>query len=148
MRVLIIFALLLLAYTVLGQTVPDPKLTPGVTRKVSKKELCTAGSTKDARLVSAKTKGLVFSRYGFVKGKFKPGDYEIDHFISLELGGANDINNLWPQPYHGEATARQKDVVETNLHHRICKNLLTVAEAQAIIRTDWFSEYKKIKGLK
>ena len=96
-------------------------------------------------------KNEVFSRYGFKKGKFKPGDYEIDHFISLELGGANDINNLWPQPYCDDSKcfgARQKDVVETNLHRRICSKKITLEEAQKIIMTDWIQEYKSIKGIK
>jgi 5-methylcytosine-specific restriction endonuclease McrA len=26
-----------------------------------------------------------------------PGAYEIDHLISISLGGSNDIKNLWPQ---------------------------------------------------
>jgi hypothetical protein len=29
----------------------------------------------------------------------------IDHLISLELGGANTVDNLWPQPYDGEWNA-------------------------------------------
>ena len=148
MKLLFVLAIALATCIANAQDYPDPKITPGVTRVVSKKILCTHGSTKDARLVSAKTKTEVFKRYGFIKGKFKPGDYEIDHFISLELGGANDINNLWPQPFHGTHTARMKDVVETNLHRRICKGLITVEDAQNIIRTDWVAEYKRIKGEK
>jgi hypothetical protein len=140
-----------------AQTYPNTALTPGVTRQVSKEVLCTAGSTKDARLVTAKMKRQVFERYGFVQGKYKPGDYEIDHEISLELGGANDIQNLWVQPYCPKGNdpfksgcwgAREKDMVETNLHRRICKGTLTIEEAQNIIRTDWVAEYKKIKGIK
>jgi hypothetical protein len=127
----------------------DPKLVslePGDTRVVSKEDLCTAGSTKDARHVTEAMKQTIFKAYG-IKSNF--GAYEIDHFISLELGGANTIWNLWPQPYeHCRYTARMKDVVETNLHRRICKGLITLKQAQDIIRTDWIAEYKKIKGIK
>jgi hypothetical protein len=29
----------------------------------------------------------------------RPADYEYDHLVSLELGGAvNDARNLWPEP--------------------------------------------------
>jgi 5-methylcytosine-specific restriction endonuclease McrA len=26
---------------------------------------------------------------------------EVDHLISIELGGSNDQHNLWPEPYQG-----------------------------------------------
>ena len=45
-------------------------------------------------------------RYGLAKGDFDQAKlsalrkrYEFDPFISLELGGANDFKNLWPEPY-------------------------------------------------
>ena len=42
-------------------------------------------------------------------------DYELDHLISLELGGAPaDVANLWPEPWTGDANAHQKDAVETH----------------------------------
>ena len=125
---------------------PDKTLTPGVTRPVTMNELCTPNSTKAARNVTEAMKKEVFERYGFVKGKYKPGDYEIDHFISLELGGSNDIKNLWPQPYAGEWGARKKDVVETALHRCICNAQLSVEQAQHIIVTDWVAQYKRIKA--
>ncbi|HEY5235345.1 MAG TPA: HNH endonuclease signature motif containing protein [Rhabdochlamydiaceae bacterium] len=140
-----------------AQTYPDKTLTPGVVRVVSKEELCRVGSTKDARKVTQANKNEVFRRYGMIKGKFNPGDYEIDHFISLELGGANDLNNLWSQPYcktgndplkTGCWGAREKDFIETALHRQICKNKISIEQAQQIIKTDWVAEYKKIKGLK
>jgi hypothetical protein len=92
----------------------------------------------------------VFIRYG-MESEFQNnrGAYEVDHLISLELGGTNDIRNLWPEPYgepHGTTpAARQKDVVETNLHHRVCKGEITLAEARRIITGDWCAEYKRIR---
>ena len=53
-------------------------------------------------------------------------DYEEDHLISLELGGAPaDARNLWPEPYtdalsDGRSTgARTKDEFETKLGARL-----------------------------
>ena len=131
-----------------AQSYPDQKLTPGVIATTDQAKICRDGYTKDARHVTPATKRQVFARYGFAKGKFKPGDYEIDHFVSLELGGANDVQNLWPQPYSGKWTAREKDVVETTLHREICAGKITLEEAQRRIRTDWIAEYKRIKGMK
>lgn len=129
---------------------PDKNLTPGVTRTVDLKTLCTAGSTKDARHVTQAMKNQVFERYGYKKGSYKPGDYEIDHFISLENGGANDIMNLWPEhycPIGNDPTktncwgAREKDKVETQLHRWLCQNKITLHDDQVILQTDWIKCY-------
>ncbi len=64
--------------------------------------------------------------------------YELDHLIPLELGGDQDsVKNLWPEPYESEPGARQKDVVETYLKHRVCDNEMTLAAAQQIVLTRW-----------
>lgn len=121
-------------------------MTPGVVATKDSKVVCAAGYTVDARHVTRATKRAVFKRYGFIDGKYRPGDYEIDHFISLELGGANHVDNLWPQPFQGARTARMKDVVETNLHRRVCRGETSLEEAQRIISTDWVAEYQRIKA--
>ena len=41
---------------------------------------------------------------------------EIDHLIPLELGGSNDIANLFPEPGFGTASYRVKDQLENRLH--------------------------------
>jgi hypothetical protein len=125
---------------------PDKSLTPGATRQVDLKTLCTPGSTETARHVTAATKKAVFARYGFKEGSYKPGNYEIDHLISLELGGSNEIENLWPQHYSEPWGARQKDVVETALHRCVCNQQLSIQQAQHIIVTDWINQYQKIKA--
>jgi hypothetical protein len=56
--------------------------------------------------VTAAMKRKVFARYG-LKGNTDRAckrdahgrRCEIDHSISRELGGADDVDNLWPQPY-------------------------------------------------
>jgi hypothetical protein len=137
----------------LAQTYPDPKLTPGafnpaVTQETIKKTICKPGYTATIRNVSEKTKKEVFKRYGFIEGKYKPGDYEIDHFLSLEISGSNDINNLWPQAYLPKPGAREKDVTETHLHKSICSGKLTLGDAQRIMLEDWYKCYLDIKAKK
>jgi hypothetical protein len=115
--------------------------------------LCEVGYTKTVRNVPSKIRRLVFQRYGITRGHW--GEYEVDHFISLTLGGNNSINNLFPQPYevylsvNGKDTrmgAREKDVVENNLHKRICRGEITEKQAQEIISTNWVGYYLKLKG--
>jgi hypothetical protein len=42
--------------------------------------------------------------------------------------------------------ARQKDVVETGLHRLMKKGTLTLAQTQAVIRTDWVRAYHELKA--
>jgi hypothetical protein len=63
--------------------------------------------------------------YGFAGG---PTDYQEDHFISLELGGApNDPKNLWPER---RPRADQVDAVENDLNAQVCSGGLSLADAQ------------------
>ncbi len=64
-------------------------------------------------------------------------EYEYDHLVSLELGGAtNDPRNLWPEP---GASPNPKDAVEDTLHSKVCDGAMTLREAQHIIATQWVS---------
>jgi hypothetical protein len=63
------------------------------------------------------------------------GDYEYDHFVPLELGGAtNDPRNLWPEP---GASPNPKDAVEDELNGKVCDGQMTLAEAQRAIVSNW-----------
>lgn len=132
---------------------PDAKLTPGATASVTKDQVCKIGYTKDARHVTQATKVLVMDRYGLNAKDLSK--YEIDHFISLELGGSNDPANLWPQPYCPNKApvgscmgAREKDVVETCLHRIMCKqgSSIELQDVQKAIKTDWVAVYGHIKA--
>ena len=134
---------LFVAAPVAAQHRPDPALTPGATRAVTLNELCTPGAAANARKVSSATKREVFRRYHVTP---TPGAYEVDHLISLELGGSNAIENLWPQPYHGRLNAHDKDRLENQLHHQVCTGYVKLAEAQRAIATDWIAALKQYGG--
>ena len=68
---------------------------------------------------------------------------ELDHLIPLELAGApQDIANLWPEPWNGEANAHMKDAVENYLSREVCRGTVSLTEAQREIATDWLSVYR------
>jgi hypothetical protein len=71
--------------------------------------------------------------------------YEIDHDVSLELGGSNDINNLWPEP-NDKKTSNTKDGLENKLHTLVCNHSIRLKTAQAAIRGDWTKAYRKYVG--
>lgn len=78
-----------------------------------------------------------------------PTHYELDHVISIQLGGALlNPQNLWLEPYKekGKGGARDKDVVETYLKGEVCAGRMLLAEAQKIVSSvRWYDLYKQIK---
>lgn len=141
---------------------PNPKLTPGaVMPGVSVEQIMTKGYANKlnggVRHVPAKVKKQIFVEYfGRVPGM--QGHYEIDHLISLELGGSNDPKNLWPESYYTTPwNAHVKDKVEdrmaANVRHELQKHghdaaTALLAQYQREISTDWIGAYKKYVGEK
>jgi hypothetical protein len=131
---------------------PDAKLTPGEASPVlTQEKICAKGfSTKQFRSVPASLKAKVYAAYGMRnhKGACKGKEgCEVDHLISLEIGGANTLANLWPQPYAGTPlNAHIKDKLENRLHKLVCAGTLTLQEAQNEIAGDWIASYKRRFG--
>ena len=133
-------------------TLPDPALTPGAVNPAATKDvICvrgyTAGNDADGepvRNVSNSLKKQVFKLYGIDSTSDR---FEIDHLISLQLGGSNDIKNLWPESYTTmPLNARLKDGLENRMHALICNGKLDLAVAQHDIATDWVAAYQKYVG--
>jgi excalibur calcium-binding domain-containing protein len=125
-----------------GQFVmPDPHCTPGalnpaVTQATIDRTICVPGYTKTIRpseSITEPEKLASMAAYGY--SDRSPSDFEYDHLVSLELGGAvNDPRNLWPE---SGASPNPKDSVENALHHMVCDGRMSLGQAQHIIATDW-----------
>lgn len=116
---------------------PDPQVTPGAVRTTNKAELCAESfRTGPYRKTTASEKRRVCEKYG---AAHCPGpDWELDHLISLEIGGEDSEDDLWPQPAAGIGY-HVKDKLENALHKMVCEGKITVPEAQKCIATDWFA---------
>ena len=128
-----------------ADVLPNRALTPGVARAVDVNTLCTT-STSLVRNVPQNVKDTAYTSYG-LKGNDRtacPQGYEIDHLISLELGGSNDIKNLWPQSFCGVNNAHIKDALENKLHAMICSKQITIQDAQTCISSNWITCYSKV----
>jgi hypothetical protein len=130
---------------------PDPKLTPGVTRAdVTAADLCPVAHTPALRNVPESEKMAVYRSYGILPHQgYCAVDQgcEVDHLISLELGGANDQGNLWPEPYSGTPwNAHVKDKLENRLHALVCAGTVSLSDAQSAIATDWIAAYRQYIG--
>ena len=130
--------------------VPNPALTPGaVNPAATKAMICVPGYTSQpgVRHVTAATKRAVYAAYGIdPKGPGAP--FEVDHLISLELGGSNDPKNLWPQSYVSKPyNAHVKDALEDRLHALVCKGQLDLVSAQRAISSAWIVSFRLyVKG--
>jgi hypothetical protein len=120
---------------------PDSHCTPGAYDPlVTAAKLCAPGYTTSAyRPPSAATTSFklreAFPAYGVVP----QAAAELDHLVPLELGGANDAANLWPEV---GGIPNAKDPVENRLHAWVCAASgaaaqLRLARAQIAIATDW-----------
>ncbi|HEX4486890.1 MAG TPA: hypothetical protein VH088_11515 [Terriglobales bacterium] len=121
---------------------PNPVLTPGAVRPVSFTEICRAGTSDKNRTVPVALQQQVFQEYGIPNAR--PEDYEVDYLITPELGGADDIKNLWPQPFGAKNwSAYTKDDLEDRLHEMVCARKIELSTAQRDIASDWIGAYKK-----
>ena len=121
---------------------PNASLTPGDVLAVTKTDVCQSGYSKLVRNVPQAVKDQAYKNYGITH--HAAGEYEVDHLISLELGGSNSIKNLWPQSYLTQPwNAHVKDKLENELHRQMCNGTISMATAQHDISTDWIAAYKK-----
>ncbi|GAB3982956.1 hypothetical protein GCM10029978_088080 [Actinoallomurus acanthiterrae] len=125
---------------------PDPSCQPGatnpdVTQSTINSTICVSGWTSTVRPPTSYTNPLKvkqIAEYGY--SDTSTADYEEDHLIPLELGGApKDPKNLWPEPRYdaGGSTSADKDTVENALKKKVCAGTMTLANARHIMATDW-----------
>lgn len=123
---------------------PDPACTPGaVFPEATREVICVTGYTKTVRDVSTNIKKKVFARYG-IRYPVPFGSYEIDHLIPLELGGNNDIANLWPKSAEPFPGFYEKNITGHYLRQEVCQGRVALTVAQQQIANDWFLVYKNM----
>ena len=121
----------------------DLQCTPGaIITTAIKSKICVSGYAKSVRNVPQSEKNQVYREYGITH--HTAGQYEVDHLVSLELGGSNDIANLWPEAASPKPGFHQKDQVENYLHNQVCAGKIDLKTAQAEIATNWLTVYKQV----
>jgi hypothetical protein len=95
---------------------PDPVLTKGAVRTSDPADVCTDRSTRQYRHWSRARDDHILAEYGLPPGPHP--DFEVDHLIPLDLGGADDDENLWIEPRRSIEpvwNAERKDRLEWNM---------------------------------
>ncbi len=129
---------------------PDSLRTPGapnpdITQDNISDNICSkswsTSSVRPSTSITSRIKRDTMKAYGLTDS---PGHYELDHLISLQVGGCPDcVENLWPQAYGDKghpltqnqraafnrentgseeirAGSLEKDLVENHIHDEIC----------------------------
>lgn len=106
-----------------GMQLPDPACTPGavnptVTADVLRDPTFRTGTVRD-QLTTAAQKQIVYSWYGVSKPDHNTGQdqvCEIDHLVSIGLGGSDALENLWPQCGPADVPVGQREFKVKDAH--------------------------------
>jgi hypothetical protein len=121
---------------------PNPALTPGDTLDVTLADIQEKGYSAKVRNVPVSVKREVYAAYGIEH--WEKGEYEVDHLISLSLGGSNSKKNLWPQSYKTSPwNAHTKDQLEVRLLKLVRGGQVELHTAQQEMAEDWIAAYKR-----
>src|SRR4051812_24673470 len=116
---------------------PDHGCTPGTRfRLVGKAKVCTPGYAGRVRNVPRSRKDAVYAAYGMTK-HFNGRNGEVDHLVSLELGGTNVTANLFPEAASPRPGSHEKDRLENELHDEVCSGQIGLRSAQRLIAGNW-----------
>ncbi|MGB8004964.1 MAG: hypothetical protein WCF27_11985 [Gaiellaceae bacterium] len=116
---------------------PNASITPGalnpkVRQATIRKTICKSGWTAKIRPPVSYTNALKIQQVVLYEEADSSSEYEEDHFIPLELGGApRNPKNLWPEP---RFESSKSDPLETKLKRKVCKGIIKLAKARAVIR--------------
>ena len=127
---------------------PDRRCSPGAYySKLTKAVICSSSfRTGPIRYVPESEKFAVEQEYGIAPGHYG-STLEIDHIVSLELGGSNDIANLFPEKADAHPGYHAKDKLENKLHKMLCAGQIALRTAQRQIAGDWEALYLRVFGV-
>jgi hypothetical protein len=132
-----------------GFPVPDPTCTPGainptLTIAVLRDRSFSTRCVRDAA-TKEEEKATTYEWYRLPHPSDNSGENqicELDHLISLELGGADTLDNIWPQCGPAGVAPpqrffKEKDTVENFLAMQVREGRMDLSAAQNGIATDW-----------
>lgn len=130
-----------------GGQLPDPSCTPGSVDPVVSQANTHATICKPQwwQKVAPPLAQFQHARFRVAYPAYRVGahaDYRLDYLVPLELGGSNDITNLWPASDPG--IDDQKDMVERQLVEAVCDGDVTLAAAQNAMASNWVTAIQRL----
>lgn len=133
-----------------GHAMPDKVCTPGavdaevITPSLGnpgnlKGTICARGWASTARAPQQETEPVKRTAMAAYDIRIPISTVELDHLVPLELGGSNDVSNLWPEPSDlpGQRYHNTKDTVENTLNRAVCAGTVSLGSAQNAIANNW-----------
>jgi len=125
---------------------PDPACTPGSVGSTDVNTVCVPRFSAQRRpsgynTEPVKTAAMLAYRIPVADRKRT----ELDHLVPLELGGSNDVSNLWPQISDLSLVDEHnsKDQVENRIKLAVCRDRkVTLVAAQEALARDWTAAEK------
>lgn len=130
-------------------SLPDPMCSPGAYNptlmlKILRDRNFTTKCVRD-KATTPKEKAATYEGYGIEHPAQNSGKNmvcELDHIVPLEMGGADTLDNIWPQcgPSGVALAARYfkaKDTVENFLTAMVKANKAALGSARTCIAKDW-----------
>jgi hypothetical protein len=119
-------------------------INPSVTLVVLKNRSFRTGCVRDCA-TKEEAKNATYAQYGIPHPADNTGTSqvcELDHLVSLELGGADTLDNIWPQCGPNQVPLakryfKQKDAVENYPAEQVRTGMIGLQKAQTGIATDW-----------
>lgn len=113
-------------------------VNPNVTQVNIGSTICKSGWTATIRPPLSYTAPIKRALWAASGRHGKLSDYELDHWVPLEVGGApRDPANLVLQPWVGPTGAHAKDGVENRVKAEVCAGKLTLAVGEQCFLVDW-----------
>ena len=141
-----------------GLPLPDARCSPGainptITLAVLKNPEFRTSCIRDCATTGSQ-KANTYGAYGIAppsRNSGKSQTCELDHVVPLELGGADTLDNIWPQcgPTGAPLPQRffkEKDIVENYLENQVKRGRLSLTAAQVGIAADWTQYLNQAKA--
>jgi len=126
---------------------PDRRCSPGAYySRLTTAVICSSAfRTSTIRNVPESEREAVELEYGIAPARYGTA-LEVDHIVPLELGGSNDIANLFPERASADPGYHVKDRLENTLHSLVCAGRLGLRAAQRQIAANWQALYARVFG--
>ena len=99
---------------------PDRRCSPGAYLAASRRASSARRRSARARSATSESERSTPSSSSTAGPRLYGSTLEIDHIVSLELGGSNDIAKLFPERADADPGYRVKDRLENRLHALVC----------------------------
>jgi hypothetical protein len=122
-----------------GISRPKRALTPGDVTTTDPNTVCTLLRHGVSNPIPPTMQTAVYDEYGYTT----PGQqhkYILTYLVPVDLGGATDEANIWPAAVQGTGFY-QKIETDGILRQMVCRDQISLTEAQHVLETDWYSAW-------